>query len=409
MHQLKSLVFAGAALAATMFVARPAAAASTGPCANLPNPIYLSGSSAMGPLVLAMGGPLSAAATPTTLVYQSAGSCVGVSEILNDTTPSGACATGACIKGTATYYDALGAAQTCDLDANGTHVDIGASDVFATSCSGVTAVPADVKDTTGPIQAMLFVLSRSNPNPQQAITAAEGYFVFGFGGAAGMVTPWLKVAVQFIRNTGSGTQQMTTRGIGIPADKMKGVDAGGSGGVISMLGAQTDEAGIGILSADQYDAHRDSLRSLAFKAFGQWFAYYADSSPTSFDKQNVRDGHYWIWGPIHLLTHINTTTNQPLTAGAKQFLGYITETSTTPPPFDITTVEIAAHVIPQCAMKVQRSTEVGPLSKYDPAAPCGCFFESKVSTSSCTACNLADGMACPGSAGVCRHKFCEAK
>jgi ABC-type phosphate transport system substrate-binding protein len=408
MLKIKSLVATGALIAAGL-AASTARADDTGPCGNgsSPNPVYVSGSTAIAPFIAAMGAPLYQDGAMT-LVYQKQGSCVGVAEIVNDATPAGACTTGACITGTGTYYDGTGLAHECDLDAAGQHVDVGVSDVFATSCSGITTVPADVKDTFGPIQAMLFVISKANPTPQQAITAEEGYFVFGFGGAAGMVSPWTNVALQFIRNSGSGTQTMTTTAIGIPPDKMKGVDSGGSGGVLSMVGAQTDTSAIGILGADLYDLHRDTLQVLAFKAYGQWFGYYPDSSPTSFDKQNVRDGHYYIWGPVHMLAHTdgNGDALNPL---AQTFLDYVQGKPATPAaPFDITTIAIDAHVVPDCAMKVQRSTEVGPLSAYAPDEPCGCYFESKVGTSTCTACNLDDGQACSGG-GVCRHHFCEAQ
>jgi hypothetical protein len=216
---------------------------------------------------------------------------------------------------------------------------------------------------------------------------------------------------QAIRNKGSGTQQMTGRASGIPGDyinqgKMKGTDEGGSGGVVSAVGTSTDPSEIGILSMDQYDAHRDTLRSLAFKNFHQWFGYYADSTPTSFDKANVRDGHYWIWGPEHFFTRMNgAATVRP---NAQAFLDIISGktaiTGTT-----ILDVEIAAHVVPQCAMKVSRTTEVGPISKFTPAAPCGCYFEFKATgTNNCTACTDAEGTACTTGTGVCRHHFCEA-
>ena len=43
-------------------------------------------------------------------------------------------------------------------------------------------------------------------------------------------------------------------------------------------------------------------------------------------------------------------------------------------------VIIGAHVVPSCAMKVQRSTEMGDLSPYTPAAgtACGCYFDEKI-------------------------------
>ena len=42
-----------------------------------------------------------------------------------------------------------------------------------------------------------------------------------------------------------------------------------------------------------FDRNRQTLDSLAYKAFGQWYAYYPDSTSTAMDKANVRDGHYF--------------------------------------------------------------------------------------------------------------------
>ena len=392
--------FQAAALAvlATLAAGRVALA---GNCVDLPTPIYVAGSSAIQPVIKAMGTVLAGATPPVTLVYQKQGSCVGVSSILSDTTPTGACAAGACITGNGTYYDTTGTALTCTLDAAGQHVDVGVSDVWATSCSGVTSVPSTVKDYTGPIQAMGFVIPKAST--QTALTAEEGYFVFGFGGAAGQVSPWLDIAFQFIRNVSSGTQQMTSRAIGIPAAKMKGTDSGSSGGVITAVSSSTSaEKTIGILGAADYDTNRTTLTELAFKAFHQYFAYYPDSSSTSFDKANVRDGHYVIWGPLHMLTAVDGGGN-PVRSGAATFIGFMMETAASP-PFDIVALEIAAHVIPKCAMKVTRTTELGDLSIYDSPAPCGCLFDSIVATTTCATCTSS----CTGSK-VCRHGYCEAK
>jgi hypothetical protein len=374
-------------------------------CSTLPNPVYVSGSSAIQPFVRDMGKAL---AGTTTLVYQSAGSCVGVTSVLNDLTPTGVCTPDACIRGNGTYFDSAGVTQTCTLPAGGQHVDVGVSDVFATSCSGITTVPSTIKDFTGPVQAMLFVVPETST--QVALTAEEGYFVFGFGGAPGMAAPWLNVAFQIIRNIGSGTQQMTARAVGIPAVKMLGTDAGGSGGVVSQVSASLmAEPTIGILAADVYDGNRDKLNALAFQSFGQWNAYYADSTATALDKKNVRDGHYGVWGPVHMLVQANPTTGVPLTAGAKSFVDWVQGTPTTPAaPFDILDIQIGAHMIPVCSMTVTRSTEMGPLSKVSQTAPCGCYFENKANGSTaCTVCTGTGAGPCTGAGQQCRHGFCE--
>jgi ABC-type phosphate transport system substrate-binding protein len=363
-------------VALAAMLAAPSIARAANPlCSGLPDPIVVAGSSAVGPFVQAMGKVLSAQTTPTTLIYQKQGSCTGVNAVVNDTAPTGTCAAGACITGTATYYDMTGAALPCDLDPAGTHVDVGLSDVWVDTCTGLQP-PATVKDTTGPVEAMLFVVPKAST--QIALIAEEAYFVFGFG-AAGQAMPWLNNAYMFARNALSGTQQIIAHTISVPAGRWKSMDMGGSQQVANAVGTSTmPEPTIGILGADFYDLHRDTLTSLAFQSFHQKGAYYADSTATSFDKQNVRDGHYTAFGYLHMIYHVDATQT-PISNGAKRFVDWINgNTAGTPAPFNITDVTIAAHLIPVCAMKVQRLSEGGALSRYTPANDCTAYFLAHV-------------------------------
>ena len=76
----------------------------------------------MQALIAKVAPPLGAAtgADQLTVVYKGSGSCSGVTQLGLDTTPTGACVAGGCVTGTATYWDAAGAAQMCDLDPAGT-------------------------------------------------------------------------------------------------------------------------------------------------------------------------------------------------------------------------------------------------------------------------------------------------
>jgi ABC-type phosphate transport system substrate-binding protein len=362
------------ALAAVL--ASPSLASATNPtCASLPDPIVVAGSSAVGPFIQAMGKVLAGQATPTTLIYQKQGSCTGVTAVVNDTTPSAACASGACITGTATYYDTTGTALSCDLDAAGTHVDVGLSDVWTDTCTG-SLPPTGVKDTTGPVESMLLVVPKAST--QIAIIAEEAYFVFGFG-ASGQAMPWVNEAFLFARNALSGTQQIAAHTINVPAGRWHAIDEGGSSQVATAVATSTNaEATIGLLGADYYDLHRDTMTSLAFQSYHQKGAYYADSTATSFDKKNVRDGHYTMFGYLHLIYHVDGS-QIPTSNGAKRFVDWITgNTAGTPAPFNITDVTIASHLIPTCAMKVQRMSEGGQLSRYYPTNDCSTYFEAHV-------------------------------
>ena len=63
---------------------------------------------------------------------------------------------------------------------------------------------------------------------------------------------------------------------------------------------------IGILGSEVYDANRGKgVKTLALQAFGQSAAYYADSTSSAYDKQNLRDGHYTLWSPTVYITKVD--------------------------------------------------------------------------------------------------------
>jgi hypothetical protein len=71
--------------------------------------------------------------------------------------------------------------------------------------------------------------------------------------------------------------------------------------------------------------------------------------------------------------------------------------------------EADAFTIPWCAMQVQRSGEITKPTAFQPAEPCGCYYESHKASmvSTCTACT--DNTGCSGSTPTCRYGFCEAR
>ena len=71
-------------------------------------------------------------------------------------------------------------------------------------------------------------------------------------------------------------------------------------------------------------------------------------------------------------------------------------------------LEAQRHVIPQCAMRVQRTQEMGPTMPFAPQSACGCYYE-KVATGA-TACKpCATSAECPATAPVCSYGYCEAQ
>jgi ABC-type phosphate transport system substrate-binding protein len=378
-------------LGAAAVLAGAGTAAAAPDCSTLPNTTYVTGSTAVKPFMAALGKALAGKAT---VIYQGQGSCVGVAAIVSGTP----------IKGTASYWDAAGMENTCNLTLTGDVADVGVSDVFATSCPGVASLPPGVGDFFGPNQVMEMVVPVASS--QVSISAQAAYFVFGFGGA-GKVTPWSDESQLFVRSETSGTQQMIARAIGVPANKWKGVSQSGSGALLSAVAGSTKpEATIGILAADIADANRKTVKTLAYKHYEQKCSYWPDATATSFEKQNVRDGHYPIWGPLHMFAKVDAT-NTPTKPDAATLIGYLTGKVPVPAGVNLLDLEIAAHTVPSCAMNVQRKTELGDISAYTPSAPCGCYYDFKSNGSTtCTACSKDTD--CAGSAGLCRFGYCEA-
>jgi ABC-type phosphate transport system substrate-binding protein len=395
-------------LAAGIAVAASATPAHAVNCTDpsLPNPVFITGSSAVQNLLAPLGAAL---AGTTTIVYASPGSCQGVDAMFNGT-PLG---TGTALTWSGTT--AAPVANTCTL--NNEAADIGVSDVYYSSCRNFTfpSIPAGIGEFFGPHQVMNFVVPAASS--QTLISAQAAYFIYGFKGSGG-VTPWANAdnmnSLIFQRGDSSGTQAMIAVAINVSADKWIGTTTtGGSNGMLAAVAAALPaDAAIGVLASDVADVSRSKVTQLAYQHYDQDCAWLPDSSSTAIDKKNVRDGHYPLWGPIHFYTKVDTN-KMPTNTLAANLIGYF-DGSVAPPtgPFpdgfqDFLKLEIGGHVVPQCAMKVQRSTEIGPMSSYAPPIPCGCFFDSLTATTSCAACT-ADTQCTTAGATKCRYGYCEA-
>ncbi|HEY2513080.1 MAG TPA: hypothetical protein VGI39_19565 [Polyangiaceae bacterium] len=368
--------------------------------------MYLTGSSNFPP-ILAKLAPL-LLATGYTPVYQVTSSCNGVNSVFSDTTSDHFIsdpAPGSSGK-TAAYFRSDGSSVPCSLGAAGVQVDIGESDVFASTCNPQAIPGGAIGEYLGPIQAMAFVVpGKSN---QSAITAEAARQVFGAGG--GTANPWINPALFFVRNASTGTQQMIGRAIGVPASSFWGIDRGTASNVDALIREIADpnlaQQAIGIISADYYDGDRANLKALAFKSADQECAYLPDSTQFRKDKRNVRDGHYTIWGPIHFFTQV--AEGQPLSAGAQAFVNIVSVPNI---PKALLDAFIGASLVPDCAMTVQRSAELGSLSAYAPPFQCGCYFEASPNVSGtapdgCTACVTSADCTDPARP-ACNLGYCE--
>jgi ABC-type phosphate transport system substrate-binding protein len=397
-----------------LFLLAASARAAAPPCDALPSPapaaIYMSGSSALAPIFNVIGPKIAAQSNNAyTIVYANNGSCSGVNNIFTDLKVSGGA--------TVSYYPAdfnpAGGAKppTCTIPAGGITIDLALSDVDATLCPNPSPKPADVADFQGPVNDMVIVVPQTST--QQAISAEMAYLVFGLG-ANGGVTPWTDPNFYFIRSNTSGTRAMIAANSSLGKNPWLGVAQSGSDGVFNNVVMQanlsTAEKAIGILGEDYYDAgnNRTSIKALAFRAFKQKLAYWPDSSLTARDRKNVRDGHYKIWGYVHMLAKVDSG-GMPTDAKAKYFIDLM-QGKVAGDGFDTQDAVTDAHLTPICAMHVTHDIEAGDQKPYSPDAPCDCSFEARATGATpmgCTACTGSGQGTC--SSGMCRKGFCEPK
>ncbi len=229
------------------------------------------------------------------------------------------------------------------------------------------------------------------------------------------------------RSVTSGTQNMIATAIGVPAASWYGVFHSTTSTVYTALQAANsanDDSAIGIMAAEDVDGYRlgkdtvdggvapNVLRELAYQHKGQNCGYLPDSTSSSFDKHNVRTGLYAIWGPVHVL---------PVTAGTSvQLIVNVLQGTSALGNTNLVATEAKLGIIPQCAMRVQRGTEVGPMTPLSPGSTaCGCYYEEVANNqatpqqhSTCKTCTtVAD---CPNSSYTCPQYanlgtgFCEA-
>jgi hypothetical protein len=406
---------AAASLGALCLLISPRAQSAVD-CSTLPSPIYVTGSSAIQPLIKNMGAALDGTIT---IVSQKPGSCVGVAAVATPTSMSG----------TGIYYTNVGGTPTsnsCNLDPNGTPADVGVSDVFPQTCLNnglVTSLPSTLIDTHGPTQAMTFVVPAAST--QTSIIADEAYFMFGWG-ALDQVTPWNDPNYFFVRNSTSGTQNILAYTID-PVDepafvnnywaaKGNGIDSGGAGAVVTKMAAALTTASspdliIGILASEDADPYGPSsatpINQLGFRGPGQMHGYLPDSQLGAHDKINVRQGRYMPFGPLHMLAIGGE--GGTLSPNAKLFIDLVLGNPTTPPaPFNALDLTISTGLTPDCAMEVSRTAEGGPVALYSHPAPCGCYFEFKATGSTtCTACTGTGQGSCTTAGQQCRNGYCE--
>ena len=384
-------------------------------CSSLVNPLYIMSGDTQVPVLKTLGKALRQSANPMTLVWYATGSCTIIDAFYHGTpltqNPS-------YIPGDAAWDPTTGAVPSCALESGGRNVDIGIPIVFPAACSSDTP-PADLAAFKGPVQSMLFVVPHvASP---MAISSEQARLVFGTGSTAGVV-PWTDENFYFIRKPTKGVQVSLGALIGVAPGLWHGQANDASNDVATKVANSVQpEKTIGILGSETYDSatNRANLKALAFQAVGQTNGYLLDSTATAFDKRPVREGHYVAWAHVFYLTKVSSTDGgvpdggapEPVNANAKLFIDILTNTANSKIPSTLDPVALVAQkgLVPLCAMTVTRSAEGGDLSLFAPPDPCGCYYESKLSTgtvpASCVTCTAS--ASCTGGT-TCRHGYCEA-
>jgi hypothetical protein len=310
------------------------------------------------------------------------------------------------IGGWAFYFDNNGKQVNCRIDPQGMSVgvpvNIGISDLYSQTCGFTPGTT--VTEYTGPV--VPFVFSTKAASPENAISAEAAHLVFANGGVApagsGMknASPWTDYTKYFIRNNTAGSTVLTAMLIGVDKNAFWGIDRVSTDNLRDSLLASADaSAAIGILSIDFYDKNRGNLKALYLKSAGQLHGYLPDSTPSTFDKANVRDGHYPLWGYVHFVVPLNGFGDSDPAAKAMTLLFSVDK-------LDQGLVDdiIAASETPQCAMKVQRSSEIGSFTTRT-GFSCGCYFDAKTKgKTDCKSCQSAEE--CPNQA-PCNYGYCE--
>ena len=391
--------------------------------------LYMTGSSNFPPLLQKLTPFIqSLGLTP---IFKTTDSCTGATSMNRDPTRPGGYVAAHTIKdpdaGTtgvyAQYYDDKGIGHPCTLAPSGNDVDVGESEISVDTCKA-SFDDSVVRQFSGPILPMLFVVPKLSM--ERSISAEAARLIFGNGGMlpSGLlgpngqpsISPWSNPNLYFIRGAGTATARLIGLAIDAPVPPgFWGIDQGQADKLASNLALVGDlsqaQGAIGILGEDYFDQNRDKLKVLAFKARNQVCAYNPDTNsnlPTDpKDRINVRDGHYPIWGTLRFFAALQG--GSLLSAAANVLLGSLTDNGMLPQA--LLDAYIAAGWVPDCAMKVQREKDLGPVTSYIAPHPCGCYFDAKVNGglvptgSTCVACVGNTG--CPAAGTGCSYGYCE--
>jgi hypothetical protein len=109
---------------------------------------------------------------------------------------------------------------------------------------------------------------------------------------------------------------------------------------------------------------------------------------------------------VHFFTAVSN--GLPVSAAAQAFVSVVSVPNLAQALLD---AFISSSLVPTCAMQVQRTSELGALSTFEPPFQCGCYFLASPSVNGtppaeCTACQTAADCTNPARP-ACNLGYCE--
>jgi hypothetical protein len=411
-------------------------------CTALSNPLYVEAGDTQMRMLGDLARKLRDAEEPMTLVYLPRSTCTLAENLFTGRNTTEVMRYAPSVAESPAWD---GTPRQCRNAGGGPRPALGIGATFVSSCSETVRAlqPPDVAVFRGPVQGYGFVVPEGALDRARGITREEAYFVFSGRGREAGALPWVEepappggTPTVFLRGPTTSTLLTLAANVApdlLPAARWAGYRRGGQedrstvviNGVAGAAGTPLEAATIGILGVELYDRERDRLDLLAYQAEGQAYGYYPDSTPGARDKRNLRDGHYVPWSYTEYLARVGGG-GLPVDGNVRRVLEMVRGEAVVrlrsgpgvEPAFDLDALEVVATngLVPACAMGVSREFDGGDLSIAEPAAPCGCFFETVQDPSlkatpppawvaRCPACSDA----APCAAGACRRGYCEAR
>jgi len=394
-------------------------------CADLTNPVFMAGTTAVIPVIRLMGARLKKVGV-TLLWNENDDGCHAVSLLITPTTTHQT--------PVFSQYDEVAdqPGKVIVSSCNGTAdqvPDLVINDVAWTSCmssynsgAGVpTPLPSGIKEFQGPVQGLVPIVAKSY-NYTNVIAAEELQDLYVCGSKGNIISFSDSSSIFDYNAIGSGMRELWARGLGFGNGSQLTTQIGL--GVNSNITAETmvtvyvspttdPDQTLGYTSTEYYDQYRDRINGLKVRGTNQKLAYWPDFSNTTTDKINIREGRYTLQGALRLFAAVDTNgvVTKP---GAQHLIDWFQQNPVSDPalqlPFDVTEIYALRGVVPQCAMKVTRDGDTQLFKHYYPPQPCHCSFQAlatgATNIAGCVPCAGVDAGTCQAGQ-ICSHGYCE--